>query len=243
MTGRRSGHGNWNDDVFSLLKKKSDSSPMARGAERDAPRAMATSEHIMALIRRYPALGECCADVEAAFVLLRDVFRSGRTLWICGNGGSAADAEHIAGELLKGFARRRPLSGERARRLGDLASHLQGALPCVPLTGFLSLRTAWLNDCESDYVYAQLVHALGREGDVLLGISTSGHARNVLLALRAARALGLRTAGLTGRAGGAMAALCEVLIRAPAEETPLVQELHQPLYHTLCRMLEDEFFA
>lgn len=208
-----------------------------------AGEGVAVNEHLGALLERHPALAECRAEIEAAFVLLRDVFRSGGRLLLCGNGGSAADAEHIAGELLKGFVRRRPLEGACARRLGDLAPHLQGALPCVPLTGFLSLRTAWLNDREPDYLFAQLVHALGREGDALLGISTSGNARNVVLALRAARALGLRTLGLTGRSGGAMAAHCDVLLRAPAEETYLVQEIHQPIYHALCRLLEDEFFA
>lgn len=194
------------------------------------------------LLARLPALAPLREDIERAFAVLREVFRADGRLLICGNGGSAADAEHIAGELLKGFARRRPLSGARAAALGDLAPHLQGALPCIPLTGFLSLRTAWLNDCAPDYLYAQLVHALGRPGDALLGISTSGNAANVTHALRAARALGLRTLGLTGRNGGAMNEHCEVLLRAPADETYHVQELHTPLYHTLCRMLEDEFF-
>ena len=198
--------------------------------------------HLSDLIERYPALAPLRADVERAFALLREVFRSGGRLLLCGNGGSAADAEHIAGELLKGFAKRRPLSAARAAALGDLAPRLQGALPCIPLTGFLALRTAWLNDCDPDFLYAQLVHALGRPGDALLGISTSGNATNVGHALRAARALGLRTLGLSGRTGGAMAGACDVLLCAPADETFRVQELHMPIYHALCRMLEDEFF-
>lgn len=203
---------------------------------------MNKNAHLAGLIERHPVLSACEDDLARAFELLRDGFRAGATLLVCGNGGSAADAEHIAGELLKGFAKKRPLTGERATCLGELAPRLQGALPCIPLTGFLSLRTAWLNDCEPDYLYAQLVHALGRRGDALLGLSTSGNAANVAHALRAARALGLKTIGLSGRGGGSMAALCDVLIRAPADETYRIQELHLPVYHTLCRMLEDEFF-
>jgi len=195
------------------------------------------------LFGRQPELAVVREDLERAFALVRDAFRGGGKLLLCGNGGSAADVEHVAGELLKGFVSRRPLGGERAARLGDLAPHLQGALPCIPLTGFLALRTAWLNDCEPDYLYAQLVQGLGRAGDVLWAVSTSGNAANVALALRAARALGLKTLGFTGRGGGAMNGLCNVLVRAPADETYRIQELHAPMYHALCRMLEDEFFG
>ncbi len=199
--------------------------------------------HLADLFARQPELSRNREELERAFELLRGVFRGGGRLLLCGNGGSAADVEHVAGELLKGFARPRPLRGAFAERLGPDAAHLQGALPCIPLTGFLSLRTAWLNDREPDYLYAQLVQALGRNGDALWAVSTSGNAVNVTHALRVARALGLATVGFTGRDGGAMNGLCDALVHAPADETFRIQELHAPIYHTLCRMLEDEFFG
>ncbi|GAG34888.1 unnamed protein product, partial [marine sediment metagenome] len=169
---------------------------------------------------------------------------SGGTLLLCGNGGSASDAEHWAGELLKGFRRNRPLTGQWLERLGpELGTKLQGALPAIPLTGFPALSSAYGNDVDSDYVFAQLVFGLGRAGDALVGISTSGGAGNVVLAMKVAAALGMRTVALTGRSGGEMAPLAEVSIRVPADETDRVQELHLPVYHTLSLMLEEEFFA
>jgi len=199
--------------------------------------------HLACLLQRAPALASCLDDIQRAFETMRGSLAGGGKLLLCGNGGSGADAEHWAGELLKGFASKRPIGGELLKQLGaELACQLQGALPVIPLTGFLGLRTAWQNDCDPDYVYAQLVLALGRPGDTLVGISTSGNSKNVALALEAAAKLGLHTVALTGAGGGKAAQLAQTTVRVPSCETYLIQEFHLPVYHTLCLMLEDEFF-
>lgn len=199
--------------------------------------------HLSRLLQRIPALNPCLQDIERAYETMRASLASGGKLLICGNGGSGADAEHWAGELLKGFGSRRPIGGDLLCRLGeDLAGQLQGALPVIPLTGFLGLSTAWQNDCNPDYVYAQLTLGLGRPGDTLIGISTSGNSKNVALALETARKLGLSTVALTGEGGGKAAQLAETAVRVPSCETYIIQEYHLPIYHTLCLMLESEFF-
>ena len=186
----------------------------------------------------------CCADdLAMAFVILRDCFRSGGKLLVCGNGGSAADSEHIVGELMKGFERRRPLSSSaRANLPAVLADSLQDGLPAIPLTGFISLSTAFANDVKPEYVFAQMVWALGKPGDVLLGLTTSGNSANVIHAFAAARARSMKTVAFTGDSGGRIAPLADVALRAPSTRTCEVQEYHLPLYHCLCLMLEDEFF-
>ncbi len=195
------------------------------------------------LVHRAPALAPCVADIQSAFESMKESFATGGKLLLCGNGGSGADAEHWAGELLKGFGSKRTLGADAVATLGaDLASELQGALPTIALTGFLGLRTAWQNDCNPDYVYAQMVYALGRPGDTIVGISTSGNSKNVCHALETARKMGLRTVALTGAGGGRAAQIADLAIRVPVCETYLIQELHLPVYHTLCLMLEDEFF-
>ncbi len=198
---------------------------------------------LQTLLKHYPELDVCVPQIEAAFTLLKTSYATGGKLLLCGNGGSAADADHIAGELLKGFKSRRPLSPELRVKLGDtLSDNLQGALPAIPLGNFTALNTAYLNDVDGKFAYAQLVLGLGKSGDVLLGISTSGNAENVNHALSTARALGLKTIGLTGKTGGRMRENCDVCIHAPATETFRIQEFHLPLYHALCLMLEAEFF-
>jgi D-sedoheptulose 7-phosphate isomerase len=203
------------------------------------------------LLGRRPELGVCAEDLRAAFDLLSAGFAGGGKLLVCGNGGSAADAEHIVGELMKGFLLRRPLD---ARRLAELersmpedwrafAASLQGTLPAIALTGHPALASAFANDVAADMVFAQLVLGYGRKGDVLLGISTSGTSRNVVNAARAAKAFGLNVIGLTGRSGGKLAEIAELCLRMPADETFLVQELHESVYHALCAMLEEEFFG
>jgi D-sedoheptulose 7-phosphate isomerase len=170
---------------------------------------------------------------------------------ICGNGGSAADAEHIVGELMKSYLLKRPIPNNMRAKLvstsprnGDyLADHLQGGLPAISLVSQTSLLSAIANDTAADMVYAQQVYAYGREGDVLIGISTSGNARNVIHAMQVAHALGLHTIGLTGPVGGALKPLCDICICVRAESTPAVQERHLPIFHVLCAMLEEEFFA
>ena len=196
------------------------------------------------LFDRFPALTGCAEDIERAYEVLRACFAAGCKLLVCGNGGSAADAEHWAAELLKGFVSKRPLSPDARKGLTPrLAEGLQGALPTIPLTGFLSYRTAFANDVDPDLVFAQLVWALGRPGDVLAALSTSGESTNVCLAAEVASAREMKVLALTGEAGGPLSRLADVCIRVPARQTHLVQEYHLPVYHCLSLMLEDEFFA
>ncbi|OGO50321.1 MAG: phosphoheptose isomerase [Chloroflexi bacterium RBG_16_68_14] len=202
------------------------------------------NRHLRDLPDRFPALAACASDIERAFLLLRDCYAGGCKALVCGNGGSAADAEHWAGELLKSFVKKRPLSADVRQGLSaKVAEGLQDALPMIPLTGFLSFRTAFANDADPDLVFAQLVWALGRPGDVLLALSTSGDSANICLAAEAASGRGMRTIALTGETGGDLAELANVCVRAPARQTHLVQEFHVPVYHCLSLMLEDEFFA
>lgn len=202
------------------------------------------------LISTYPELDACAADIQAASEVLRDCYRRGGKLLTCGNGGSAADAEHIVGELMKGYMLKRPVPEDTRARLlalnpqdGDyLATHLQGTLPAISLVSQTSLISAIANDTTADMVFAQQVYGYGREGDVLLGLSTSGNARNAIHAMQVARALDLHTVGLTGPTGGMLKPLCEVCICVPGESTAAIQERHMPIYHVLCAMLEEEFF-
>jgi len=201
------------------------------------------------LLERYPPLGSCRAGIEAAVEALDACFAEGGKLLLCGNGGSAADCEHIAGELLKGFERKRPLPEELRLALAaqgdegaELGAKLQQGLPAVSLVGHPSLATAVANDIDPELVFAQLVLALGDPGDALLAVSTSGGARSVVLAVRAARALGMRTIALTGGGGGRLGKLCDICIDAPGDSTAEVQEMHVPVYHYLCRAIEERFF-
>jgi D-sedoheptulose 7-phosphate isomerase len=202
------------------------------------------------LCRRYPALAPLTADLMRAYELLRRCVADDHKILVCGNGGSAADAEHIVGELMKGFAHRRPIpAAHRARLLeispdaGALADALEVGLPAVSLVGQIGLITAYANDVDYAYGFAQQVYGLGRPGDALIAISTSGNSRNIVHACRAARLRGVAVLGLTGRQGGRMADLCDVVIRAPETQTQLIQELHLPIYHWLCFALEEHFFG
>jgi D-sedoheptulose 7-phosphate isomerase len=200
-------------------------------------------KRLQACIDRHPALEACAQDISRAFELLCATFEEGGKLLICGNGGSAADADHIAGELLKGFDSARPLNPDWKGKLGDeLGSCLQTGLPVIPLTGFNALNTAFANDCNGEYTFAQLTFALGQTGDALLAISTSGDSSNVLHAARTARAMDMPVIGLTGESGGQLLELTDACIRVPASIVWEVQELHLPTYHALCLMLEDHFF-
>lgn len=196
------------------------------------------------LIKRYPLLKVCETDIWAAFEMLQACYERDDMLYLCGNGGSASDAEHIVGELMKSFAMPRKISEDLRSRLGDdtLADKLEGALRSMALTGSGSLATAFANDVDPELVFAQQVYGYGRPGDVLWGISTSGNSKNVVYALKVAKAKRMFTLGLTGHHEGDMAALCDVCVRVPEKETYKVQELHLPVYHALCRMLEIRFF-
>lgn len=196
---------------------------------------MEAETHLNEFIGRYPQLEVCRASITWAVEMMAECVRGGNKLLLCGNGGSAADAEHWAGELLKTFCSERPLpEGLPA----ELAAELEGALPAIALTSFPAFQTAWANDRNPDYNFAQLVQALGRPGDMLIALSTSGNATNVCHAVATAKALGIKTIGLTGEAGGALAAEADETIRVPAEKTHEVQELHLPIYHTICLMLD-----
>lgn len=202
------------------------------------------------LTDKFPRLDTCAADLQNAYALLAGCYRQGGKVLVCGNGGSAADSEHIVAELMKGYLSKRPVPSETRRKLLDafpengeeLAAQLQGALPAISLVSQSALITAFANDVVPEMIFAQQVYGYGAPGDALVCLSTSGNSKNILAALQVARALGLRSLGLTGESGGAMKTLCDVIIRAPGASTPDVQEYHIAIYHTLCAMLEDEFF-
>lgn len=210
-------------------------------------------KHIKLLTERYPVLSVCAKDIESSFGLLRKCFESGGKLLIAGNGGSCADSAHIVGELMKGFKLKRGCPEDFALKLkeiggdtgGEIAEKLQGALPAVNLCEHSALNTAYTNDVSGGglLTFAQQVYGYGRAGDVFLGITTSGNSANILNAAIVAKAAGLGVIALTGEGGGKMAAFADVSIRVPEKETYMIQELHLPVYHALCLMLEDAFFA
>jgi D-sedoheptulose 7-phosphate isomerase len=201
------------------------------------------NRHLQNLVQRAPRLESILPQITEVYQVLVTCFRDGHKLLLCGNGGSAADCEHWAGELLKGFAQKRPLAEiDRANLPAPLREKLQGALPVIPLTGFLGLSTAFTNDVDAELIYAQLVWALGRPGDVIVGISTSGQARNVCTAMEVAKGRGLIRVGLTGQTGGLLKSLTDYCLCVPETETYLIQEFHLPIYHALSLMLEEEFF-
>lgn len=208
-------------------------------------------KHIDLLVERYPSLESAKEDIIAAYLLMEECYENGGKLLVAGNGGSAADAEHIVGELMKGF--KMPRKPELAfaeklvaenRELGSvLAENLQGALPAIALDGHPALSTAYMNDCEPLLCFAQQVNGYGKAGDIFLGISTSGNSKNVLFAATTAHAKGMKVIGLTGAKDSKLKDMSDVCIKAPQTETYMIQELHLPIYHCLCLMLEDKFYG
>lgn len=207
--------------------------------------------HIDELIRRYPALETVRQSIIDAYLLLEDTYTHGGKLLIAGNGGSAADAEHIAGELMKRFKTPRPVSPELSDKLkaidpergAKLAKNLECSLMAIPLVAHEALTTAYINDVDGLGVFAQQLFGYGRPGDTFLGISTSGNSENILNAAVVAKALGIRIIALTGQTGGKLAPMADVAIKAPETETYMIQEFHLPIYHCLCLMLEERFFG
>lgn len=207
-------------------------------------------KHIDLLCERYPALKIVEDDIGRAYQILEDSYKNGGKLLVAGNGGSAADAEHIVGELMKGFKLPRKPQSDFADKLiqtntelgAVLAENLQGALPAIALDGHLALSTAYMNDCEPLLCFAQQVNGYGKTGDVFLGISTSGNSKNVLYAATTAHAKGMKVIGLTGAKSSKLEQMSDVCIKVPQTETYMIQEFHLPVYHCLCLMLEDEFF-
>lgn len=202
------------------------------------------------LLNRYPSLKLCKEDIAKAYEMIANSYEEGGKLLICGNGGSAADAEHIVGELMKGFKKKRPIPEELyhallkidAEKADDLVESLQGGLPAIALDGHPALTTAFINDCNPLMGFAQQVNGYGNEGDVFLGISTSGNSKNVVYAAMVAKAKGLKIIGFTGEKQSELYRLADVCIRVPETETYMIQELHLPVYHCLCLMLEERFF-
>lgn len=202
------------------------------------------------LLFRYPMLEKQRGSILEVYKILESSYVAGGKLLIAGNGGSAADSEHIVGELMKAFIKPRKLDENLQSKLMAvdkkmgrvLSDNLQGALPAIAVTGHVGLSTAYLNDCNPLLSFAQQVNGYGNTEDVFLGISTSGNSENILYALVTAKAKGMKTVGLSGRDGGKMRELCDAIIIAPETETFKIQELHLPIYHALCLMLEARFF-
>lgn len=209
------------------------------------------SNHIDLLIERYPLLAVCRNDISCAYNILEEAFFAGCKLLVAGNGGSASDSEHIVGELMKEFKLKRkilPAQIDMLMRIDSemgsiLADNLQGSLPAISLVGEPSLATAFMNDAVPALIFAQQVNGLGRAGDVFLGISTSGNSQNVLYAAVAAKSKGLKVIGLTGQKSNKLEKFADVCIHVPEMETYKIQELHLPIYHCLCLMLEEKFFG
>ncbi|MDO4266597.1 MAG: SIS domain-containing protein [Eubacteriales bacterium] len=210
----------------------------------------AAEKHLDTLIARYPVLAPVREDIAKAYEILKNCYDGGGKLLIAGNGGSCADAQHIVGELMKGFCRRRPLPDalkaaiiREDQEAGTVLSEkLQSALPAIALTDHQALNTAFANDVDPNLCFAQQVLGYGNSGDVFLGISTSGNAGNVMQAVLVAKAKGMKVIGLTGKDGGRLAKASDCAVVVPSQETYMIQELHLPVYHALCLMLEDTYF-
>lgn len=207
--------------------------------------------YIDMLVSRYPVLEKVKCDIERAYFVLEKCYKIGGKLLVAGNGGSAADAEHIAAELMKGFMLSRPISVDFARKLirvdpirGEkLSKELQNALEVIPLVSQEALNLAYMNDVDSQGIFAQQLLGYGKKGDVFLGISTSGNSENILNAAVVAKALEIQVVALTGEGGGTLADYSDVTIKVPERTTYMIQELHLPIYHCLCLMLEENFFG
>lgn len=193
------------------------------------------------LLERYPALAACEEAIDKALQLMIETYKNGGKILICGNGGSASDSGHIVGELMKGFKLMRKVTDERISP--DLREYLQGALPAISLCSHEGLISAFANDVKPDMVYAQQVYGYAKEGDLVIGLSTSGNSANVLNAIRVANDMGVKTIGMTGAGGGKIGEVATVTIKAPATETYKIQEYHLPIYHYLCAKTEETFFS
>ena len=208
-------------------------------------------EYLEELIQRYPVLEPVREQIVQAYQMLKTCYENGHKILVAGNGGSGADSEHIVGELMKGFKLPRNLDSKYIESLLNvdhelgriLAKHLQGTLPTIALDGNPALTTAYMNDCEPLLCFAQQVNGYGKTGDTLLAISTSGNSKNILFAAVTARAKGMKVVGLTGARESRLSSFADACIQVPQTETYMVQELHLPIYHCLCLMLEKRFFG
>ncbi len=208
-------------------------------------------KYIERLTERYPELLCCYEEIVEAYKIIENAYENNNKLLIAGNGGSAADSEHIAGELMKSFKKQRKVPKDFEEKLiaidykrgKYLADNLECCLTAVPLVAHEALTTAYINDVDGLGVFAQQLFGFGRSGDVFLAISTSGNSKNIINAAIVAKAMNIKVTGLTGNDGGELAKFADVTIKVPATETYMVQELHLPVYHCLCLMLEDHFFG
>ncbi len=208
-------------------------------------------DRILELTTRFPELKICSEDVLNAVNAIIDCYKAGGKVLICGNGGSSSDSSHIVGEFMKGFLKLRPLSAKKRAELksncaditDELLDNLQGSLPAINLTENSGIISAFANDVDPVNVYAQQVLGYGKKGDVLIGITTSGNSGNVLNACNLAKGLGLTVIGLTGRDGGKLKNASDICIIAPEHETFKIQELHLPIYHCICAMVEEAFYT
>lgn len=204
-------------------------------------------KYVTELTERYSALLPIKADIEAAVAKIIESYKNGGKVLLCGNGGSASDSDHVAGELLKGFLMKREPTGDElsnlSKELGDDAVKLQRGIPAIPLPQLSGVLSAFANDVDPSLVYAQLVYALGKAGDVLMAFSTSGNSANVLKAVKCARAQGIFVISLTGESGGKLLFASDICLRAPECETFKIQEYHLPIYHAICAQVEYELFG
>ena len=212
---------------------------------------MGRNIHLDQLTERYKELSPLKKEIQNATNAIIQSYENGGKLLACGNGGSSADSDHIVGELMKSFEGKRSLNAgliEKLEKVGGergtyLAEKLQQGLPAISLSAHTALITAVANDIDEDVIFAQQVAGYGIEGDVLIGMSTSGNSQNVIDAILVAKARGMVTIGFTGESGGRMKELCDILINVPEMRTAFVQELHLPVYHTICLMIEQYFFG
>ena len=208
-------------------------------------------KHVELLTNRYPQLKAIEGQIIEGYLVIEEAYNNSGKLLIAGNGGSAADSEHIAGELMKRFKIPRPVEPDFAAKLKEidsvrgekLAKNLERSLMAIPLVAHEALSTAYINDVDGYGVFAQQLLGFGRPGDVFLGISTSGNSKNIMNATVVARAMGIKTVGLTGANGGELAQVADAVVKVPETETYMIQELHLPIYHCWCLMLEDKFFG
>lgn len=199
--------------------------------------------HVENLVTRYPQLKDCAPAIEQIVCEIVAAHKNGGKVLLCGNGGSAADCEHISGELLKGFLSKRKIGENEYPALsGELRENLQKAIPAIPLGSLSALYTAFCNDVSPELTFAQLVFAFGKKEDVFIGISTSGNAKNVAAAAETANALGIKTVALTGARESNLSALCQITVQVPETETYKIQELHLPVYHAICAEVERRVF-
>lgn len=212
---------------------------------------MDNNQVLKKLINRYPELSSIEDEIRKASENIIFCYRNDKKVLICGNGGSCSDSDHIVGELMKGFEKKRPietalksnlisLAGERGKYISEM---LQQGLPAISLAAHSALVTAVANDIDADLIFAQQIVGYGEPGDILLGISTSGNSRNILDAAITAKAIGMSVIGLTGHTGGKLKTYCDILINVPEKRTAFVQELQLPVYHAICIIVENYFFV